>query len=61
MTLANSKVAYFKIVVDGADDPLQKFIVKDTLNDAKLLFKKESWTLANNAFTGVVKFGKANT
>ncbi|MBR6907648.1 hypothetical protein IKN40_04005 [bacterium] len=51
MTLENGKTAYFKIVVDGADDPLEKFIVKDTLNDSKLLFKNESWSLANNAFT----------
>ena len=61
MTLENGKTAYFKIVVDGADDPLEKFIVKDTLNDSKLLFKNESWSLANNAFTWAIKFWTYNT
>jgi hypothetical protein len=51
MTLDNGKTAYFKIVVDGADDPLQSFVVKDDLDNSKLLFKNESWSLASNAFT----------
>jgi hypothetical protein len=51
ITLANGKIAYFKIVVDGADYPLEKFIVKDALEDSKLLFKNESWSLADNVFT----------
>ena len=61
MTLENGKNAYFKIVVDWADDPLEKFIVKDALNDAKLLFKNDSWSLANNAFTWTIKFWTYNT
>ena len=61
MTLENGKNAYFKIVVDWADDPLEKFIVKDVLNDTELLFKNDSWSLANNAFTWTIKFWTYNT
>ena len=61
MVLVNGKNAYFKIVVDGADYPLEKFIVKDALNDSKLLFKNESRSLASNAFTWTIKFGTVNT
>jgi hypothetical protein len=51
MSLENGKTAYFKIVVDGADDPLDKFMVKDSLDNSKLLFLTGSWNLANNVFT----------
>ena len=61
MTLENGKTAYFKIVVDGADDPLQSFVVKDDLDNSKLLFKNESWSLASNAFTWTIKFWTYNT
>ena len=61
MTLENGKTAYFKIVVDGADDPLQSFVIKDDLDNSKLLFKNESWSLANNAFTWTIKFWTYNT
>ena len=60
MTLENGKLAYFKIVVYWVD-PLEKFIVKDSLNNSKLLFKNESWSLANNVFTWTIKFGSKNT
>ena len=60
MTLENGKLAYFKIVVYWVD-PLEKFIVKDSLNNSTLLFKNESWSLANNVFTWTIKFGSKNT
>ncbi|MBQ9553698.1 hypothetical protein IJU97_01715 [bacterium] len=51
MTLANGKTAYFKLVIDGAVEPLERFTVKDKLDDSKLLFSDKSRELENNLFT----------